>query len=765
MKDKQSRGIHFWKLTTAETDASFIDASESAGLAKARPTPSTITAREDAESNIRWARARLSAKLRGPVSLGEVVSLGLGAAAFAAFINYELPGQDESDHPTRGGNSRGFDDFAAQTAAMQAQEYTAKNFTWNDPTTEAGTDSGEGLQIARGSSFVPATLLRPLGDGDGLIPHTPLDGVTLLANRSWDVSPLGKAGPLLDVAAIQTDTSRMLNSVDIVVAAAGMVTLEQAYVEPSRAGMKLPDSTTSAAKTSQGVTGEVMHTTTSTNPAPLEAKQADKPWDAAAGQVRAVPAALKAEVDPTGRQPVSPSSQTADAAAGKEPPGSAQKMGGSESSGNAIEAQPKVWSTAAVGPTYAAKKLDAVTATKGATDRAEAPKAVSELKIDNKRSDNAPEQAAASTGTKFLAVPSQAGRDNAEALNQAGTSANTDAAVPSGKLRTSTDHTKTPDSMAKVEAVATQDEVSHAVRADMRSDHGMHNKAVIMNAVLNGTAPAEETGLEQPHDQLDHAKILNIHIVTDPGTGNKAKALSHTSNDVQLLAKASADQSDIPVGHGKASGIIGQAEASDAGGTQPKISHDQSSDSIAQVRMGADTRATITPVQDKRGDVAKHGKAADGADRDVLAITEQEHATESQINVGTGRAPGAEALSQAVASDTPGVNFALGKAKKDQSDDTTPPVSGAAPPVHAATKASGQAGETDRFEFAGREVISSPNTSDAGKFHGEFSLLNQEKTSPDWSADLTHPVVDDRSPGAFFDGDYHTLANTDLVIL
>jgi hypothetical protein len=844
MKDKQSRGSHFWKATAAETDAPFIDASEAAGLAKARQTPSTITAREEAESNSRWARARLSAKLRGPVSLGEVVSLGLGAAAFAAFINYELPGQEDSDHPTRAGNLRGFEDFAAQKATMQAQGHTAKNFTWTIPTTEAGTDSGEGLQVARGSSFVPATLLRPLGDSDGLIPRTPLDGVTLLANRSWDVSPLGKASPLLDAAAMQTDTSRMLNSVDLVIAAADMVTLEQAGVEPSQAGMKLPDSTTPAARMSQGVTGEVMHTT-STDPNPIEAKQADRPWDAAAGQGRAVPAALKAEVDPVGRQPASPSSQTADAAAGKEPSGFAHKIGGGQSGGKAIEAQPEVWSTAAAGPTYAAKELGAVTATKGATDRTEATKAVSDLKIDNKRSDDASEQAAASTGTKFLATPSQLGRDadapsvgaeveqaasptvtpaasgsgartvpgasdkavmptavpdksvpaikstdqpgdlakptraldamtemakadhgqNAEALGQAGTSADTDAAVPPGKLRASTDHTKTLESMARVDAAAAQDEVSHAIHADMKSDHGMHNKAVIMDAVLSGTIPAGKTKLEQPHDQLDYAKLLNIHIVTDPGTGNKAKALPHTSIDVQPLAKAGADKSDSPAGHGKASGIIGQAEASDAAGTQPKISHDQSSDSIAQVRMGADTRATVTSVQDKHGDVTKHAKATGSGDKDVSAITAQEHATESQFNVGTGRAPSAEALSQAVASDTSGVSFALGKAKKDQSDDTTPPVSGAAPSGHAAMKASSQTGETDRFEFAGKEITSLPDTSAETKFHGDLSLLHQEKASPDWSADLARPIADDRSTGTFFDADHQTLSNTDLMIL
>jgi hypothetical protein len=829
MRNKRSRNHQFWKWTVAEIDASFIEPTEASGLSKPRPPLSPITAREDAESNARWARAQLSAKLRGPVSLGEIISLGVGAAAFSAFINYKQPGQDNGEHFTRNGNSQEPENSAAQRVAMPVQGHAPKDSTGINPTMEAGVKSDEGLQIARGSSFVPTILLRPNDDNGDLIPYMPLDHGFSPANRNWDVSLLGKAGLLLKAVANQNDVNQILNNVDIVVAAAEAVSLDQVGATPAQARTELPESTAPEAKTLREDVSELVRiTTTLTDPNPFEAKQANRPWDLPADQVRPGPIAMKMEVDPTGWQTASASSQATDVAS-KEPHGPAQEMGGSEPGDKASGAQPKVWSSAAAGPTPASKGLDAAATTKGTIDQTGAPKAVAELKISNKQSDNAPE-VATFNGTKFLATSNLPNKDtdaprvvpevdqaanptvtpstvpeiltlvkksadqpgnitkpleasdsiielasagygpNAESLGQAGMLADVTVAPLLGKLHASTNHTKVLDSAANVEAVANQVELSHATHAELKNNHVMHDKIIMTDGAIGGTTTGKKDSQRQPDDHFGHTKPLNFQIAADPDVSNKAKSLLSTSDNApfsektSVLEKVDVDQSGSPLDYSGASRIISQAEKSDAAPVQPKINQVQSSDSITQVGMGADTRATTTSAQNKLNGIVKLAKATDGADTEDLVGTE--HAAASRAAMGTSSASSSKTPSQAGTPDSLGANPAQNIAKKDQDDATTPPGPGEAQLLHAATKVLNPTIQPDRFEFVGREIMSSLNDADhVAEAHATFPTLYQETTLSDWPTGSIPSTVDDRSIGTLVEGDHRSVSDADLVIL
>ena len=85
-------GANFWRRAAAEVDASLLGVKRYAPAPRRGPAVSTISAREEADSNLRWARVQRREKLRGPVTITETLSLGLGAAALAAYASHGIPG-------------------------------------------------------------------------------------------------------------------------------------------------------------------------------------------------------------------------------------------------------------------------------------------------------------------------------------------------------------------------------------------------------------------------------------------------------------------------------------------------------------------------------------------------------------------------------------------------------------------------------------------------------------------------------------------------
>ena len=94
MGANQHGGANFWRRAAAEVDASFLDVKRIRPGPRRGPAVSTISAREEADSNLRWARVQRREKLRGPVTITETLSLGLGAAALAAYASHGIPRRD-----------------------------------------------------------------------------------------------------------------------------------------------------------------------------------------------------------------------------------------------------------------------------------------------------------------------------------------------------------------------------------------------------------------------------------------------------------------------------------------------------------------------------------------------------------------------------------------------------------------------------------------------------------------------------------------------
>ena len=115
---KPARGCQLLRRAAAEVDASFLDVNEYAPAPRRGPAVSTISAREEADSNLRWARVQRREKLRGPVTITETLSLGLGAAALAAYASHGIPRRDRYD--TVDFNSPASDDKAAVSDARPA---------------------------------------------------------------------------------------------------------------------------------------------------------------------------------------------------------------------------------------------------------------------------------------------------------------------------------------------------------------------------------------------------------------------------------------------------------------------------------------------------------------------------------------------------------------------------------------------------------------------------------------------------------------------
>ena len=355
MGANQHGGANFWRRAAAEVDASFLDVNEYAPAPRRGPAVSTISAREEADSNLRWARVQRREKLRGPVTITETLSLGLGAAALAAYASHGIPRRDRYD--TVDFNSPASDDKAAVSdarpaapgdsgAATEARATEAPASTGS--TAEAGETIGGGgfggRRAPRGTTFIPTTILRPAGETDGLAWSKAPAGPSPFAARVTDAASAAKAGPLPDIGfgmtAAHVAAAQIIAEVDMAAVAAPYAAQHQAAAEPQQA--KAPDGLAATAKAADPGSGAI-HAAPRPELAAAEVKPTESQPDLAA----APPKAAQAPAGPT-------SHEAADHAAAGAPASTTDHAAVQDTHGLAAAEQAKASGAAAVGASLVA---------------------------------------------------------------------------------------------------------------------------------------------------------------------------------------------------------------------------------------------------------------------------------------------------------------------------------------------------------------------------------------------------------------------------
>ncbi len=331
MRTNQQPSARFWRRSAAENDAPFLDDVDQARASRSRPaaaTPAaTLTEREEAESNVRWARAQLQQKMRGPVTFGETMSLGLGAAAFTAFINQEQPRRYAADASTITDSFYQARSLVAQEIASALGAHIAADLMAAGKAAEPGSAESNNRRAARGTTIIPTTVLRPGGEVDGANPGTTAPGIASLLSRGQDASQLGKAVSPIDagggIAAIQGFAAAVIGDADL---AAATLTDEWAVTPQDQAKANAPDN--AAAKASQNPGDMVGHVAAPTNAASSEAKPAIKAvaeteshYDAPAIAAKAEAAAPTANRAPASTSPANAEAPLSSHASGGESTG------------------------------------------------------------------------------------------------------------------------------------------------------------------------------------------------------------------------------------------------------------------------------------------------------------------------------------------------------------------------------------------------------------------------------------------------------------
>lgn len=295
METAKGLKARFWSRSGSEPDVSFleeVDRAEAARHRPAAPSPSRLTEREEAESHARWNRAKLKEKFRGPVTPGETLALGLGAATLAAFLEHQPP-RHGPDASTLSGASSGKDAEAAQREAAAAEgvaEATPAQFAQ----AESGYLNFNERKPVRGSSgSPPATTQRADGGGEGLGAPAAPASLSALPGRGQDTLTVAMPAAALD------SWAGTVVAQDLATAARPQEAAQAAGAHPEvTAGLKMAAPATASQKPAEPTASEARLAARTETPTDPEATIAKVEVAAAAPRDQASAPAQASEVAP-----------------------------------------------------------------------------------------------------------------------------------------------------------------------------------------------------------------------------------------------------------------------------------------------------------------------------------------------------------------------------------------------------------------------------------------------------------------------------------